>query len=115
MLSGEAIQTQWKNVDLQRRIITCNTPEKNSNPRIFSDLSAKLQNMLNQLPRINQYLFGERTVSSLKASFVRSRAQQAFKLGNIRLKEIHFHTLRHYYATMLYDNTKDVLFVQEKL
>lgn len=115
MRSGEAIQIHWKDVDLQRRLITCNNPEKNSNSRMFSDLSAKLLTMLNQLPKTNEYLFGERTVFSLKAVFVRSRAKQAFKLGNIRLKEIHFHTLRHWKATMLYHYTKDILLVQQFL
>ncbi len=115
MRSGEAIQLLWKDVDLQRRIITCNTPEKNSNPRMFSDLSSKLLTMLNQLPRESDRLFGERTVYSIKASFVRSRAKQAFKLGNPRLKEIHFHTMRHWKATMLYHYTKDVLLVQQFL
>jgi integrase len=115
MRSGEAINVLWKDVDLQRRLITCNSPEKNSNPRVFDNLSSKLLTMLNQLPRENNKLFGERSVFSLKASFVRCRAQQAYKLGNPRLKEIHFHTLRHFYATMLYHYTKDVLFVQEKL
>jgi integrase len=115
MRSGEAIKVKWIDVDLQRRLITCNDPEKNSNPRMFSDLSAKLLTMLNQLPRTNEYLFGERTVYSLKASFTRSRAKQAFKLGNPRLKEIHFHTLRHWKATMLYHYTKDPLLVQQFL
>ena len=115
MRSGEAIRVQWKDVDLQRRIIICNQPEKNSNPRMFGDLSAKLLTMLNQLPRENEYLFGERTVFSLKASFGRCRAQQAYKLGNPRLKEIHFHTLRHWKATMLYHYSKDILIVQQFL
>lgn len=115
MRSGEAIKVQWKDVDLERRVIICNNPEKGSNSRIFSDLSAKLLTMLNQLPKINDYLFGDRSVYSLKAVFGRSRAVQAYKLANPRLKEIHFHTLRHYYATMLYHYTKDILLVQEKL
>jgi len=42
---------------------------------MFSNLSAKLLTMLNQLPKTNEYLFGERTVYSLKASFTRSRAR----------------------------------------
>ncbi|MDR2719317.1 MAG: tyrosine-type recombinase/integrase [Nitrososphaerota archaeon] len=115
MRAGEAIQLQWKDVDLQRKIITCNTPEKNSNPRMFNDLSGKLLTMLNQLPKENDLLFGLRTVNSVKALMVRCRAKQAFKLGNPRLKEIHFHTLRHWKATMLYHQTKDILLVQQFL
>jgi integrase/predicted RNA-binding Zn-ribbon protein involved in translation (DUF1610 family) len=115
MRSGEAIQLHWKDVDLQRRIITCNTPEKNSNPRMFNDLSSKLLTMLNQLPKENDKVFGTKTLDSLKAVMVRCRTKQAFKLGNPRLKEIHFHTMRHWKATMLYHQTKDVLFVKQFL
>ncbi|MDR0493880.1 MAG: site-specific integrase [Nitrososphaerota archaeon] len=113
--AGEAIQLHWKDVDIQRRIITCNTPEKNSNPRMFNDLSSKLLTMLNQLPKENDNVFGVNTLDSLKAIMIRSRNKQAFKLGNPRLKEIHFHTLRHWKATMLYHQTKDILFVKQFL
>jgi integrase len=112
MRSGEAISLQWKDVDFQRRIITLNTPEKGSDPRIFNSLSGKLLSMLNALPRTNDYVFGESSLNSLKATYCRARKRLAVKLQNPRLKEIHFHTLRHYAATMLYHHTKDLLLVK---
>jgi len=115
MRSGEAIRLKWRDVDLERKIITLNDPEKGSNPRIFNNLTAKLQSMLQQLPRTNDYLFAGRTKNSLKAVFTRYRAKQTFKLGNPRLKEIHFHTMRHFAATMLYHYTKDILLVKQFL
>jgi integrase/predicted RNA-binding Zn-ribbon protein involved in translation (DUF1610 family) len=115
MRSGEAVRIPWKDVDFERRIIMCNQPEKGSNPRIFSELSGKLLTMLNSLPRENELVFGGKTLNSLKATFTRSRKRLAFKLGNPRLKEIHFHTLRHWKATMLYHFTKDLLYVAEFL
>jgi len=39
MRCGEVIRLRWKDVDLERRIITLNEPEKGSNPRIFNELS----------------------------------------------------------------------------
>jgi len=39
----------------------------------------------------------------------------AKKLNNPRLLEIHFHTLRHWKATTLYHQTKDILYVKEFL
>jgi site-specific recombinase XerC len=48
----------------------------------------------------------------MKATFVRARRRLAEKLQNPRLKEIHFHMLRHYAATMLYHQTKDLLLVK---
>jgi integrase len=115
MRCGEALRLKWKDVDLERRIITLNEPEKNSNPRIFSDLSGKLLSMLNTLPKENEKLFGTRTRSSLKNTYCRARKRLAHKLGNPRLKEIHFHTLRHWKATMLYHYTKDLMLVAEFL
>lgn len=115
MRSGEAIRLKWIDVQLQQKVILLNDPEKGSNPRTFNSLSGKLLTMLNQLPRENEYLFGNNTLNSLKATFTRSRKRLAFKLGNPRLTEIHFHTLRHYAATMLYHYTKDIMEVKQFL
>ncbi len=115
MRSGEAKRLKWTDVDFQRRIITLNEPEKGSLPRIFNNLSAKLLGMLNALPRISPYVFGDCTINSLKATFGRARRRLAYKLQNPRLLEIHFHTLRHWKATMEYHYTKDILHVKEFL
>jgi len=115
MRSGEAKRLKWTDIDLQRRIITCNEPEKGSLPRIFSNLSGKLLSMLNALPRTSTHVFGDCTINSLKATFGRARRRLASKLQNPRLLEIHFHTLRHWKATMEYHYTKDILHVKEFL
>jgi integrase len=112
MRSGEAISLQWKDVDFQRRIIMLNTPEKGSDPRIFNKLTGKLLSMLNALPRTNDYVFGQSSLNSLKATYSRARKRLAVKLQNPRLKEIHFHSLRHWAATMEYHHTKDLLHVK---
>lgn len=111
MRSGEAIRLKWIDVDFQRKTIILNEPEKGSNTRMFSTLSGKLLTMLNQMPRTNEFVFGKSTMNSLKATYTRARKRIAFKLGNPRLKEIHFHTLRHWKATMEYHYTKDILHV----
>jgi hypothetical protein len=41
------------------------------------------------------------------------RKKVAHKLDNPRLLRIHFHTLRHWKATMEYARTKDILYVQQ--
>jgi integrase len=115
MRSGEAIRLQWKDVDLERRLIICNSPEKGSNPRIFSELTGKLLNMLNALPKKGDHIFGDSSLNSLKATYSRARKRLAFKLQNPRLKQIHFHTLRHWKATMEYHYKPDILHVAELL
>jgi integrase len=71
--------------------------------------------MINQITKINDLVFGDYTINSLKATFGRSRKRLAFKLGNPRLLEIHFHSLRHWKATMEYHYTKDILHVKKFL
>jgi integrase/DNA-directed RNA polymerase subunit M/transcription elongation factor TFIIS len=115
MRRGEAISAPWKDVDFERRVIMCNCPEKGSNPRIFSDLSGKLLNMLNNLPKENEYLFGINTIDKFKNQLCRTRNKLSFKLGNPRLKEIHMHTFRYWKGTMLYHYKPDILYVAEFL
>lgn len=74
MRRGEALRLSWKDVDLERKIILCNNPEKGSNPRIFSKLSPKLISMLNTLPKHeNKMLFGATTEFMLKNHLFRTR------------------------------------------
>jgi integrase len=115
MRSGEAKKLKWIDVDFQRRIITLNEPEKGSLPRIFSNISGKLLGMLNVLPRKSEYVFGDCTLNSLKATFGRARLRLAYKLQNPRLLKISFHTLRHWRATMEYHYTKDIIHVKNFL
>lgn len=110
MRSGEAKRLKWTDVDLERRIIILNEPEKNSNPRIWN-ISHKLTAMLNALPKTSPKIFGEGPISSLKSSLQLARKRLAQKLQNPRLLQIHFHTLRHWKATMEYHRTKDPLHV----
>ena len=112
MRCGEAIKLKWIDIDFKRRNIILNEPEKGSNPRIFNNLSGKLLSMLNALPHINDKVFGKATSNSMKAIFARSRNKMASKLQNPQLKKIHFHTLRHWKATMEYHKTKDIMHVR---
>ncbi|MEM3378686.1 MAG: tyrosine-type recombinase/integrase, partial [Candidatus Bathyarchaeia archaeon] len=93
MRCGEALRLKWRDVDFERRIITLNEPEKGSLPRIFSNLSGKLLSMLNNLPRKNEFVFGDTTRDSIKNLYLRAKKRLAFKLGNPRLNEINFNTL----------------------
>ena len=115
MRSGEANKLEWKDLDVERRILTLNKPEKGSLPRQWNKLTQKLWDVLNALPRQDIRVFGPGSLYSLKANFTRSRARLAFKLQNPRLQQIHFHTLRHWRATLEYHNTKDLLHVRDFL
>lgn len=115
MRSGEAMRLKWTDLDLERKFLTLNRPEKGSLPRQWNRLTSKLLDMLNALPRQDVRIFGPRSIDSIKNTFTRARRRLAVKLQNPRLIEIHLHTLRHWRATMEYHRTKDVMAVKEFL
>jgi integrase/predicted RNA-binding Zn-ribbon protein involved in translation (DUF1610 family) len=113
MRSGEAKRQKWLDIDSERCIITLNEPEKNSNPRMFK-VSSTLIEMLNALPKKSEYVFTG-SLKSMKTTFAKTRRRLSTTLQNPRLTKIHFHTLRHWKATMTYHQTKDPYYVQHLL
>ena len=113
MRVGEARRLKWTDIDFKRKLIILNQPEKGSEPRIFN-VSEKLINMLNNLQRKSERVFGD-SPNALKASFYHKRKRLAQKLQNPRLLKIGFHTFRHWKATMEYHKTKDILHVMKLL
>ena len=125
---GEAVKLKWTDIDLARGTVSINTPEKKSLPRILK-ISPTLITMLNVLPRTTAYVFirDEKSVetnlkknfsiakSTKEKNFRDQRHKLARKLGNETLKQIHLHTFRHFYATMLYAKTLNILKVQQAL
>ncbi len=101
-------------MDLERGRITLNCPERRGEPRIFK-VSARLVSMLNRLPRKNGKVFGETSARSMARNLGTTRKRLASKLHNPRFNRITFHTIRHWKATMLYHQTKDILYVKQFL
>ncbi|MGQ9551643.1 MAG: tyrosine-type recombinase/integrase [Candidatus Bathycorpusculaceae bacterium] len=92
--AGEIYNLKWSDIDFERQT-TRVAAEKNSNQRIFK-MSNTLTAMLQKLPRDNNYVFHYYgMLNHLRRSFQRCRKRAAFKLGNPRLLQITFHTLRH--------------------
>lgn len=114
MRVGEASRIKWANVDLQRRLITLNNPEKKGYARIFN-IGSKLADMLTSLPKKTEYVFGTSSKITRSTAFYTQRKRLAHKLANPRIRKIGFHTFRHWKATMLYHETKDPLLVKEFL
>jgi len=114
MRAGEASRLLWTDIDMERLTVTLNSPEKGGSPRIFK-VSSKLIAMLNALPRTSVRAFGDNPTPYRKSIFQNTRRRLATKLQNPRLLRISFHTLRHWKATMLYHQTKDILHVKEFL
>jgi integrase len=113
MRSGEACGLlKWTDIDFEQRTVRI-TPEKGSNPRILP-ISIKLANMLGSLPQKGETVFGVRS-DLIRRNFGKQRKRLAIKLKNQRIKQITFHTFRHWKATMEYHKTRDILHVKEVL
>jgi len=67
--------------------------------------------MINALPKTNDFIFNPNT-DTLRKGFAKQRKRLARDLQNLRLKQIHLHTLRHWKATIEYYRTKDILHVK---
>jgi integrase/recombinase XerD len=114
MRAGECSRLKWENVDLQRKNIIINETEKHSNPRIFN-ISDKLANMFAMLSKKNKYVFGTGSKVTRSSVFYKLRLKAARKLGNPNILKIGLHTFRHWKATMLYHETRDMAMVKEFL
>jgi integrase len=109
---GEIEKLQWTHLDQERKTVYI-TAEKGSNSRILP-ASDKLIAMLNSLPKTNERIF-QTNRHALRTTFESLRNRTATKLNNPRLKNIHFHTFRHFKGTMEYHKTKDIIHVKTVL
>jgi integrase len=115
--SGEVASLKWKEVDLERHIITINDAEKNSNPRQI-EVSEKLITMLERLPTNNEFVFGDeatKIIKRMRKLFHWTRTRLAYRTQNPRIKQIHLHSFRHWGATILYHTTEDIILVMNRL
>jgi integrase len=112
--SGEAWILKRSDIDFRRRLVRI-TPEKNSNPRTIK-IS---ENLINRINRMNtgQYVFhiNSHNLKTLIHLFERGRKRLSEKLQDNKIREIHFHTFRHWKATMEYRKTRDILHVKTLL
>ena len=111
---GEALQLKWTDFNTEANTISINQPEKGSNPRNIK-ISNKLATMLNTLPHDTNKIFPYKTKRITRNGFYRARKRIAKNTGNPRLLQIHFHTLRHWKATMELHKTNNIYAVMKLL
>jgi integrase len=108
---GEVSRLKWTSVDFHQKAVRISA-EKGSNSRILP-ISPKAIEMLNNLPKSGERIFAN--AEAMRSSFFHQRRRIARKLANPRLLEIHFHTLRHWKATIEQHKTHDPWHVKEIL
>jgi len=114
--SIEAMRLCPIDIDVERKVVTLNSPAKGSRPRQFK-LSDNLLSMLYPLIHCTEpkNRIWNAKASTVRSIYCRKRAQLVEKLGNPRLGRITLHTFRHWKATMEYHRTKDILYVKQLL
>lgn len=106
-----------KDIDLQQHLIYPTTA-KHGAPRILK-ISENLASLIqahiirHKLDTNNQLFKGDE--QHYGTAFQRTRNRLAKKLNDPTLKTIRLYDLRHYFATMLYHKTKDILYVKNQL
>jgi integrase len=110
---GELWKCKWTDLDEENSTLKC-IAEKHGNPRQIK-ISSRLISMLLALPKTNDYIFGGTNLNAHRWRYDRQKTALSIKLQNPRLKQIKFHTLRHFKASKEYAQTRNILYVKELL
>jgi len=105
-----------RNIDIEKGTITVRSA-KDGNPRILN-LKPSTLAMLNEYVRKHECGLGSRlfpTPSAVQHAFERNRNDISEQLHEPSLAKIRLYDLRHFYATMLYHKTRDILYVKQQL
>jgi integrase len=112
----ELYRLTLKEIDLEKGNITAYSA-KNGNPRLLKVKPSTLA-MLKEYVAENNFGLTLRifpTPTAMRKAYCRTRRHLAKKLHEPDLMKIRLYDFRHYYATMLYQRTKDILYVKEQM
>jgi site-specific recombinase XerD len=112
----ELYSLSLRNVDLEKGVVTPRAA-KAGNPRALV-LKPSTLAMYNEYVHRQSFGLDEQLFPSPSASrhaWERYRNDVARKLHQPELRKIRLYDLRHFFATMLYHRTKDILYVKEQL
>jgi integrase len=115
--AGEAWQLKWIDIDSENCQIVINSPEKNSNPRklrVSKALIAKLNALTRKCPCVFKVQENSKFLSFARC-FYKARFRIAVELKNPNIDRINFKNLRHFRASQIYAQTKDLLYTQRQL
>jgi len=114
----ELMSLKLRNVDLQNGAVYPETA-KHGSPRVLKLRNTTL-NMLNKYLAnrnisLNDNPFGTWNSDKYGKWFRQARNRTAEKTADPAIKTIRLYDLRHYFATMTYHKTKDILFVKQQM
>jgi integrase len=112
----EVASLTLNDVDLEKGILSVTTA-KHGSPRAFK-LADKTIAIFNSYVKSKNFGLSDKLfpcAGVICNTYGRLRTSLAKKLDDVELHKMRLYDLRHYYATMLYHRTKDILLVKEKL
>ena len=112
----ETLRIKVEDIDFANQTLTINYPvkgHKTNRYKISSGLTASLRRFSSE-KGLDERIFGI-SMKTFERNFIRVRKTVAEKVGNPRLLKINTRTFRHYFGTMTYHKTKDILFTKEQL
>ncbi len=112
----EVANLTLNDVDLEKGVLPIDTA-KHGSPRVLK-LKEECQAMFKGYMKPKNFSLNDRLFPSAGVicnTYGRLRTSLAKKLNDIEIQKIRLYDLRHFYATMLYQRTKDILLVKEKL
>lgn len=117
MRRGEIVNLQWSDIDFDSKIIRIRNKDgfvvKGGRPRMIP-ISRDLYNMLQNNPRKSAFVFVDKHLRPYKGPSVTKKFKRAVR--NCGLSEhIHFHSLRHSYASWLVQSATPLAEVQKLL
>jgi len=114
----EAMRLRLRDIDIENRTIYPQTAKHGSARilKISSETTALLKQYLGKrCIALNDNIFGTWTSEAYGKYFRHYRNKTAKKLNDQTLKTIRLYDLRHFFATKLYHQTKDILYVKQQL
>ena len=78
-------------------------------------ITQNLANRLGPIPKTSERVFDFSSLRYLSGSFRKQRKRIAERLQNPRILQIHFHTIRHWKASITYAQKPDILYVMGML
>jgi len=113
----ELCNLKTKDVDLQQRIIYPTTAKYGASRsiRISPNLTERLAEYINQHHHKPEDRLFNVSSSNYGKHFRQLRNRLAEKLKDASLKTIRLYDFRHYFATNLYNKTKDILLVKQQM
>ena len=114
----ELMRITLRNLDLANGAIYPETA-KGGSPRVLklrnSTLNVLNRYLANRNIGLNENIFGTWNSDTYGKWFRYYRNKTAEKLQDLSIKSIRLYDLRHFFATMLYQKTRDILFVKQQM